>query len=172
MPSAILYASPRWTNTAFSEGQLQKGFRTNQQFEENGMTACHGGGHFHDFGLKSIWTWCYVGLQSIWEVVKIRILRLKHYNQKECAHYYLSSLWKASFCLYVWCPDGYNSSKKEGNHTPLLTFWMGRGKTPSYILGGEKGMELHSHFARKHSTLTIEPDTASCDWAIKDIQMV
>ena len=37
-----LSASFRWTNPAFSEGQLQNAFRTYQQFEENGMTVCHG----------------------------------------------------------------------------------------------------------------------------------
>ena len=51
--------------------------------------------------------------------------------------------------------DWYTPSEKDGNHPPLRTFWMGLGKTPSYILGVGKGMELDSHFAAKHSKLTI-----------------
>ena len=54
-----------------------------------------------------------------------------------------------------WYPDWYTPSEKDGNHPPLRTFWMRLGKTPSYILGVGKGMELHSHFAAKHSKLTI-----------------
>ena len=60
------------------------------------------------------------------------------------------------FLTYVGLrPDWYTPSEKDGNHPPLRQFWTGLGKTPSYFFGVEKGLELHSHFAAKHSKLTI-----------------
>ena len=51
--------------------------------------------------------------------------------------------------------DWYTPSEKDGNHPPLLQFWTGLGKTQSYFFGVEKGLELHSYVAARHSKLTI-----------------
>ena len=66
--------------------------------------------------------------------------------------------------------DWYTPSEKDGNHPPLRQFWTGLGKTPSYFLGVEKGLELHSYFATcglcNVGNNVLSDTKGICDWLV------